>query len=343
MAKVGLSQEKLARKIGLELAESLQGIADTKTIREMAVNACQEFKKSVPEPNTYRSRLSEMRRAVKEVFPDEVKDEFPNQKEEKSGYYFTDRGKGNIKRWEHVAIFFITSDKKQQELLEPPHWSSSESEEKSEIDPIKDDEIVIAEAPVQQLLEDDVIRMEASIEAEIQPTAQHIKLTDMTIEAFDLETQNIIQDAIAQSGVSLADFIQQACRVYGRTITGKAKQYDANLATIPTSELKDNKAYNTHPGRAEELVRRAIKAIMVHNGQCTEGNQKWVVTQTLLVEMTGSKAVSVKRIVEKYHTMIADHNQLLKENHGLNEYSNRKSTKKEFIENWVNIVPDGMD
>lgn len=66
----------------------------------------------------------------------------------------------------------------------------------------------------------------------------------MTIENLNLDTEThaIVQDALNHSGMSLADFIKQACKVYGKTLVGKATQVN-DLESISTEELLNNKNY----------------------------------------------------------------------------------------------------
>jgi vacuolar-type H+-ATPase subunit H len=186
-----------------------------------------------------------------------------------------------------------------------------------------------------------------------------LRLEDMTLEQLELdaETQEIVSNALEHSRMPIADFIRQACKVYAKTLTGKAKQSTEDLSTIPTNELREGKAYKTHPGRAEELVKRAIQAITLHNGQATEVNQKWLITQTLLLEMTGSKIPTIQELVGrkakdgtvlktgKYQTNVDDINKRLKDDYGVDDYLNRKpkEVKEKFIEEWVTLVPNGLD
>jgi hypothetical protein len=85
----------------------------------------------------------------------------------------------------------------------------------------------------------------------------------MNIEQLELdpETQPTLLSALAQSGMPLPDFIRQAIKVYSKTITGKSQKRGEDLSAVPTDKLLNDPTYSTHPGRAEELTKRAIKAI----------------------------------------------------------------------------------
>jgi hypothetical protein len=157
----------------------------------------------------------------------------------------------------------------------------------------------------------------------------------------DADTQAVVEAAIAHSEMKLADFVRKACQVYAKTITGKVKQFSRELTAVSTQELKSD-AYKTHPGRAEELTRRAIYALETHNNNCTEKSQKWMITQTAIQSLTGSKPATIKAILENnYKTRLDDHNA----KHGLNAYDNRKGGGRQ-IENEIDLavlVPDGLD
>ncbi|MBW4632622.1 MAG: hypothetical protein KME30_12225 [Iphinoe sp. HA4291-MV1] len=151
--------------------------------------------------------------------------------------------------------------------------------------------------------------------------------------------------------MSLFDFIKQACKVYAKTIEGKAKQFDDDLSGVPTekllnvSQVVDGKEvrskYFTHPKRAEELTKRAIAAIARHNINAPKKSQRWMITQTALQALTGSRPATIKKLLEQYKPMIDDHNH----KYELNPYDNRKGSDRK-IENEVDLValvPDGLD
>jgi hypothetical protein len=156
----------------------------------------------------------------------------------------------------------------------------------------------------------------------------------------DADTQQMVEAAIAHSGIKLADFVRRACQVYAKTITGKVKQFSEDLTAVSTEELKSD-SYKTHPGRADELARRAIYALEMHNNTCTEKSQKWMITQTAIQSLTGSKPATIKAILENYKTRLDDHNA----KHDLNPYDNRKGggRKIELEIDLAALVPDGLN
>jgi hypothetical protein len=98
---------------------------------------------------------------------------------------------------------------------------------------------------------------------------------------------------------------------------------------------------STHPGRAEELTKRAIRAIKYFNTNiATEESDRWCITQSAIASLTGSRASAIGKILEQYKTEKDDHNQT----YGLDNYSNRKPGKKiEEIINLSDLCPDGLE
>jgi hypothetical protein len=96
--------------------------------------ACQEIKSAVANrwanESTRRKPMSEIRKAVRDRFPpqpvdDRTEAEFP--------YYFTDSGKGRVKRWEHLAIKHLS----EKEYNPQTDWSNVEvKEEVEEVKPV---------------------------------------------------------------------------------------------------------------------------------------------------------------------------------------------------------------
>jgi hypothetical protein len=170
-----------------------------------------------------------------------------------------------------------------------------------------------------------------------------LTLRDMNISQLELdaETQGIVDQAIQQTGMDLADFVQQALRVYARTVTGKTRKQGENLSHISTLDLLSEDKFRTHPGRVEELTKRVIRAMMIHNDErAAENDQRWAITQSAITEITGSRADRVKPVVEEFKTMIDDHNA----KYGLNNYSNRKGKDRDIKQeiNLAELVPDGI-
>jgi hypothetical protein len=61
----------------------------------------------------------------------------------------------------------------------------------------------------------------------------------MTIEQLELDadTRQTLENALLQSGMALPDFIQQAIKVYAKTVTGKTRKQSEDLATVPLTNF----------------------------------------------------------------------------------------------------------
>lgn len=292
MSKVAQSQ------IIQELINSLQGVTDEKTIKKLTINAWQQLKKIVTNENTFRNTRTELRKNIKTAFP--------SSKKAKPGYYFTTEGKGKIERYEHLALWYATVNESRWNVIgdvaRKEYFSTLQELPNTQPSP----------------------QPQPELQPELQPERKTLKLENMTLQQLELdaETQNIVQSALNHSGMSLADFIKQACTVYAKTVVGKAKQGDRDLTLIPTKELLTNNTYRTLPGRAKELTTRAIQAIMQHNDMKSEKSQKWCITAGAINALTGSKMGLIKNVMEGCKLAIDDHN--IK--HGLNAYDNRGRT-----------------
>ncbi|BAY80525.1 hypothetical protein NIES25_70130 (plasmid) [Nostoc linckia NIES-25] len=300
-------------QVGQELVEKLQGVKDESKIQKLAVAVVDQIRDYYTEANSRKTPLSKVRKAVLEAFPDTETQEYPWQ-------YFTNKGKGNVERYQHLALKYLTLSSEEWDAVgneARQQWKAQQTQE--------------AEQQTQQT-------------EQKSETPQPVKTTldDMNISQLQLdsETQQMVEAAIAHSGMSLADFVRRACQVYAKTVTGKLGQYQSDLTAVPTEELLTSTTYKTHPGRAEELTRRAIYALEVHNNNCTEKSQKWHINQTAIQTLTGSKPATIKAILEQYKIRIDEHNN--SEKHQLNPYDNRKPGRKINDEiDLAALVPDG--
>ena len=297
-------------ELGQELVKKLGSVKKESTIQKLAVAVVDQIREYYQEPNSRKNPLSKVRKAVLAAYPDTETQEHPWQ-------YFTNKGKGNIERYQHLALKYLT--------LSSEEWDAIGDENRQEWKAQRQ-----AENP----------ELQQEIEA-VESTEKQIILDDMNISQLqlDADTQAVVEAAIAHSGITLADFVRKACQVYAKTITGKVKQFSEDLTAVSTEELKSD-TYKTHPGRAEELTRRAIYALEIHNNNCTEKSQKWMITQTAIQSLTGSKPATIKAILENYKTRLDDHNA----KHDLNAYDNRKGGGRQIdLEiDLAALVPDGL-
>lgn len=290
----------------------LQNADDELTIKTITNEAWLKLEELVPNANSFGRIRTKFRKAIEQAFP------YPEKS--KPGYYLTRAGKEKEQRYEHLALWYATTAKERWEVV----GDEARAKYFKELKPFP--------------------KSKTESQPELQPEPQAIDIEDMSVEnlKLDVETQQIVQDAIAQSGMSLPEFLQQACKVYAKTITGKTRKHSEDLSNVKTEILRNDKAYGTHPGRAEELVKRAIRAIKHQNGLATELSQKWMITQSLLSDMTGAKATAVKSAMDKYPE-IKDYNEALTEA-GATHLLNRKGElKDDFCNEWVRIVESGID
>ncbi|MTJ56083.1 hypothetical protein FJR38_27280 [Anabaena sp. UHCC 0253] len=324
-----MSDTKKASDIASKLTAELQNLTDELAIKKITLKYWCEMKKAVSDGNFARCRTV-LRKAIQSAFPD--------KNEATPGYYFTKAGKGQVERFEHLALWYATASEERWEVVgddaRNQHFTgfSSSPETTTEVKP----ETITEENTVTEVT--------ASIPAEATTeTATELTLESMKIEALklDADTQQKVQDALDYSGMSLADFIQKACTIYATTLTGKAKQFDSDLSGVETQELLSAK-YKTHPGRAREMVKRAIQAIKIHNSEIvSETGDRWHINQTAIQSLTGSKPQTVKEILTDYQDDIDSHNA----NYELTPYLNRKADKRK-IEDVIDVaalVPNGIE
>lgn len=343
-----MTQDEQAKQLAEDLVQKLQETVDEETIRLVTLESWKKLQEKIPNTNSLRRCRKAFRDTIKSVFPHKlINDEFSPSVSPSSSYYYTEskEDEKSTPRWEHLALWYTTTNEKRWDVIgdkaRVEYFSQWEDKYSENFKKWK-----------QSVLE-------SKLAPKTQEEIKKLKVEDMTLEHLELdaETQEIVGNALAYSGMPLADFIRQACKVYAKTLTGKAKQSTEDLSTISTNELREGKAYKTHPGRAEELVKRAIQAITLHNGQATEVSQKWLITQGLLLDMTGSKIHTIQELigrkdkdgtvlkVGKYQTNVDDINARLKADYGVDEYLNRKpkEVKEKFVQEWVTLVPDGID
>jgi hypothetical protein len=320
------TQKQLTAPVIEQAVAKLANVTDERAIRKIIIKAWKELTKLVPNSSSFNAIRAAFRKAIELAFP--------CSEESKPGYYFTIAGKDKPERYEHLALWYATTSEERWKVV----GDEARAEYFKNLKPFPQPELQ-PEPPTELQPE-----LQPEPPTEPQPQQQTLNIENMTVEnlKLDVETQQIVEDAIAQSGMSLPEFLQQACRVYAKTITGKTRKHSEDLSNVETEVLRNNKAYGTHPGRAEELVKRAIRAIKYQNGLATELSQKWMITQSLLVDMTGAKASAVKNAIAKYPE-INDYNKALRDA-GATDLLNRKGELKEdFCEEWLRIVESGID
>lgn len=324
-----MSDTKKASDIASKLTTELQNITDELAIKKITLKYWGEMKKAVSDGNFARCRTV-LRKAIQSAFPD--------KNEATPGYYFTKAGKGQIERFEHLALWYATASEERWEVV----GDDARNQYHSGFLPSLE---TATEVKLETITEENTVtEITANIPAETKPEiTTELTLESMKIEALklDADTQQKVQDALSHSGLSLSEFIQKACTIYATTLTGKAKQFDSDLSGVETQELLSAK-YKTHPGRAREMVKRAIQAIKIHNSEIvSETVDRWHINQTAIQSLTGSKPQTVKEILTDYQDDIDSHNAT----HELTPYLNRKADKRK-IEDVIDVaalVPNGIE
>ncbi|NEP59121.1 MAG: hypothetical protein F6K31_19200 [Symploca sp. SIO2G7] len=228
---------------------------------------------------------------------------FPPQEEEDINYWFDPKGKKeNQKKWRHNIFNYLTLGRRDS-AKETVKTTSEETEKTTD-----------------------------------QPTLDNMTINQLNLEE---ETQQTLERALEHSRMPLDEFIKQAISVYAKTITGKARKHSEDLSNVPTAELLSDAQWTTHPLRASELTKRAIRAIKFYNAnKVKENKDRWCITQSAIASLTGSRQSTIKKILERYKNDISSHNQT----YGLNGYSNRKPGKDISEEiDMAELIPNGVD
>lgn len=297
-----MAKQKTWGEVGRELLQKLEGITDESAIKAFGDATMQDILNQEPTPKGRANALRMVRREINKTYP-RLKSKAPT-------YWYDPRGKESEPKWRHLILKSLT--------LSTSDWDAVGDEARQEWKS--------AQPELQQTE---------------QPQTSHLTVTIQQLDLDD-ETQQTLKEAIRQSGMDLTDFVKQAVKVYAKTITGKSKKHSEDLSAIPTGELLTDSKYSTHPGRAAELTKRAIRAIRIYNSEvATEPSDRWMITASAIASLIGSRQSTIKEIMPQYQTSIDDNN--LNPEWGLNPYSNRKPGKKiDEIIQLTELVPDGI-
>ncbi|HAG80487.1 MAG TPA: hypothetical protein DCL61_04775, partial [Cyanobacteria bacterium UBA12227] len=94
-------------------------------------------------------------------------------------------------------------------------------------------------------------------------------------------------------------------------------------SSVPSEELKGNQA----PGSAEEKIKRAVQAIMNFNDySAVSSDERWAIVIRSVQALSGCNYPAVKKFMDAYSMMIADHNA----KYGLGQYHNKRHDKKDI-------------
>lgn len=326
------SNDAWGARLGGICANELKDITDEQSIREIVLKYWSPIREEI--------RTDSIRR-VRTTFVAQIASVFPDSDKPTPGYYYTSSRereysklpKEQRQRYEHLSFWFATSNESRWDVV------GDEAREKYRA---SFDDGQAVDQPSQDATNN---QQPEEIMPQVQEAAPTINVNvedikDLRQLLLSEEDAQLVEEAIAIAGIPLPEFVQRACSVYAKTVAGKSKMAVEDLSAVPTQELLSSEKYKTHPNRAVELTRRAIFALENHNNQCTEKEQKWHINQTAIQNLTGSKAATIKKILENYQTRLDDHN----EKHGLNPYDNRnRKIKIAQAIDLAKVVPDGLD
>lgn len=296
-------------KVGRDVVKKLEGVTDENAIKDLALATVSKIRQHSETPAKRENARKSISREIHKVFP--------NRRTKADCYYHDPKGKEDQGKWRHLIFKYLKLDSTDYDAIggeERAEWKAQQTK------------------PTEQQSE--------------QSTEQNqLTLENMSIEQLqlDAETTSILENALEQSGMGLPQFIQQAVRVYAKTIMGKTHRHAEDLTTVSTQELLTGDAYKTHPGRARELVGRAIRAIKLYNSSPQIGSNadRWCITQSAIARLTGAKAKTIGEILEKqYKDDIASYNKTYE----FTNYTNRKPGKNiEEVIKLAELVPSGLD
>ena len=248
--------------IGKEIVEQLErSIGETalKKLGQATINKIYE-----------REQTADGRDKALKMISREILKKFPRMDSETKGYWHDDRGKANLPKWRHNIFKYLTLDR-------------------SDWDAVGDESREQWQAQQQEI-------KEKSLSSSPKAKSKSLTLDQLTIEQyqFDSESQAIVENVFPLTDKSLPDFTRHAVLVYAKTISGKARKQSEDLTTVPTENLLNDQTYSTHPGRAEELTKRAVRAIKLYNSTiATENADRWYISQSAIVALTRSRPSTV--------------------------------------------------
>jgi hypothetical protein len=315
-----MTEQKTWGGVGRELIEKLKGITDEASIKALGDATIQDI---LSRESTPKGRANALRMVSREITK-----QYPRLESEAPAYWHDARGKESQPKWRHLIFKSLT--------LSTSDWDEVGDESRQEWKAQQQKEA--------QQQQKEVEKQQQEAKQQAEPEEEFFTLDDLIIDEFqlDAESQSLVEDAIALSGMTLADLTRQALRVYSKTITGKTRKQSEDLATVPTDKLLNDPTYSTHPGRAEELTKRAIKAIRYYNANvAVENADRWCITQSAIASLTGSRPSTVGKVLGQFKDDIESHNQT----YNLDNYSNRKRGKPSIEEtiNLAELTPFGLD
>ena len=277
--------------------------ADCEEQRELA---CQEFKKEVYQhfqldrfenikKSSWKNPMTKARNALKE-----------NGFEESVKYLTAEWNKRDLRdengKWikDTEAIKILEGEKKESEI-ETKNNEIKEQEIKNEDSSVETREEAIEPE------DNSVEKLENTNETkklEINDKSENMEnyFSEDLSNIFSGETLERIQKAIKVSECSQSEFIKRAIDSYAKNYE---PHLDINAKDMSNQELIDSKA----KGTSEELISRAIDAIIEYNNSQPEKKNRYQISNTAIKLLTGCRQEIIRVVCEKYHNKIYDHHE----------------------------------
>jgi len=175
-------------------------------------------------------------------------------------------------------------------------------------------ELAMSAKDIKAQLVDTQSQLSQSQQEQAQSTTQ--------IEPSDLETmvKRLVFEALKEALPQLQQQPLPEPTQPERKQQSKPPQPEKDWEAVPSEELRESKAR----GAAEEKIRRSFNAIANHNDYtATELNQKWVVNNQALRQLSGCNGQLVSDWIKRHQMAVDDHNN----KHGLSQYHNKRHGK----------------
>ncbi|MBD0389592.1 MAG: hypothetical protein ICV54_24585, partial [Nostoc sp. C3-bin3] len=116
-------------EVGQELVEKLRTVKKESTIKKYATAIVDQIREHYPKPNSRKTPLSQVRKAVSAAYPDTETQEYSCQ-------YFTNKGEGNVERYQHLALKYLTLSSEEWDAVgdeKRQQWKAQQAEKLEQV------------------------------------------------------------------------------------------------------------------------------------------------------------------------------------------------------------------
>ena len=277
---------------------------------EKREKACLEFKKDLYQhfqldrienikKSSWKNPITKARKALKENgFEDSVK------------YLIAEWNNRNLRdengKWiEDIDTAKILEGEKKDSEIETKNSEIKDEEIKTEDNLVENLESKL-ETNQAEIKEEEIKIEDTSVktnerEQKVPENVENYFLEDLS-KIFSGETLERIQKAIKVSECSQSEFIKRAIDSYAKNYD---PHLDINAEDMSNEELIGSKA----KGTSEELISRAIDAIIEYNNSQPEKKNRYQISNTAIKQLTGCRQEIIRVVCEKYHNKIYDHHE----------------------------------